>query len=71
MTKSQFEASIEAASINTRDPQRDAHLKSADFFDVEKFPDADIQIHAHHRKGDAELPWQATYDSWRHPQRGV
>ena len=38
LTKSHIEASIEAASINTRDAQRDAHLKSADFFDVEKFP---------------------------------
>src|SRR3954471_5269019 len=30
--------SIDAASIDTREAQRDAHLKSADFFDVEKFP---------------------------------
>ena len=29
---------IDAASIDTREAQRDAHLKSADFFDVEKFP---------------------------------
>jgi polyisoprenoid-binding protein YceI len=35
---SRVEATIQAASIHTRDEQRDAHLKSADFFDVEKFP---------------------------------
>ena len=29
---------IDASTIETRDPQRDAHLKSADFLDVEKFP---------------------------------
>lgn len=29
---------INTASIDTREPQRDAHLKSADFFDVEKYP---------------------------------
>ncbi len=38
LTHSRVEASLDAASVNTRDPQRDAHLKSADFFDVEKFP---------------------------------
>jgi polyisoprenoid-binding protein YceI len=38
ITNSKIEASIDAASINTREEQRDAHLKSADFFDVEKFP---------------------------------
>jgi polyisoprenoid-binding protein YceI len=37
LANSRVEAVIEAASIETRDPQRDAHLKSADFFDVEKF----------------------------------
>src|SRR5665213_3276994 len=35
---STVEAIIDVASISTRDEQRDAHLKSADFFDVEKFP---------------------------------
>src|SRR3984893_16792217 len=38
LTNSHVEALIEASSINTRDAQRDAHLKSADFFDVENFP---------------------------------
>lgn len=36
--KSSIEVVIEAASVNTRESQRDAHLKSADFFDVEKYP---------------------------------
>jgi polyisoprenoid-binding protein YceI len=29
---------IDAASIDTREPRRDDHLKSADFFDVAKYP---------------------------------
>lgn len=36
--KSTVEVVIDAASIDTREPQRDTHLRSADFFDVEKFP---------------------------------
>jgi polyisoprenoid-binding protein YceI len=38
LANSHVEAIIDAGSIETRDAQRDAHLKSADFFDVEKFP---------------------------------
>ena len=38
LAKSHIEALIDAASIETRDAQRDAHLRSADFLDVEKFP---------------------------------
>ncbi len=38
LAKSAVTATIEVASIDTRDAQRDAHLKSADFFDVEKYP---------------------------------
>lgn len=29
---------VDVASIDTREPQRDAHLRSADFFDAEKYP---------------------------------
>jgi polyisoprenoid-binding protein YceI len=32
------QATIDASSVSTRESQRDAHLKSADFFDVEKYP---------------------------------
>ena len=35
---STIDAVIDTTSINTQEPQRDAHLKSADFLDVEKFP---------------------------------
>jgi polyisoprenoid-binding protein YceI len=36
--KLSVEATIDAASISTRNDARDKHLRSADFFDVEKFP---------------------------------
>ena len=32
------EVDVDLASINTRDAQRDGHLRSADFFDAEKYP---------------------------------
>lgn len=35
---SRIEAVIDVDSINTREPQRDAHLKSPDFFDAARFP---------------------------------
>jgi polyisoprenoid-binding protein YceI len=31
--------SIDASSLSTREDKRDAHLRSADFFDVEQFPE--------------------------------
>lgn len=38
ITKSSAEIKIDATTVDTREPKRDAHLKSPDFFDVEKFP---------------------------------
>ena len=35
---STVKASIDATTVNTRDEQRDGHLKSPDFFDTAKFP---------------------------------
>jgi polyisoprenoid-binding protein YceI len=35
---SSADITIGVASIDTREPQRDAHLKSADFFDAEVYP---------------------------------
>jgi polyisoprenoid-binding protein YceI len=36
--RSSVEATIDATSIDTREPQRDGHLKSPDFLDVAKYP---------------------------------
>jgi polyisoprenoid-binding protein YceI len=55
ITRSRIEASIDAASINTRDAQRDAHLKSADFFDVEKHSVLAFKSARVSKKGDGEL----------------
>jgi polyisoprenoid-binding protein YceI len=55
VTRSQVEASIDVASINTRDDQRDTHLKSADFFHVDQHPTLSFKSTRITRTGDDEL----------------
>ena len=55
LANSHVDVSIEAASIHTRDEQRDAHLKSADFFHVEKFPTLDFKSKTINIVRDGEL----------------
>jgi polyisoprenoid-binding protein YceI len=38
LAKSSIDATIDASTIDTREPKRDAHLKSPDFFDVAQYP---------------------------------
>jgi polyisoprenoid-binding protein YceI len=38
LTKSRLEVTIDAASIDTKEQKRDDHLRSADFFDADKYP---------------------------------
>lgn len=49
---SKFEATIDATSIDTRDEKRDAHLRSADFFDVEKNPKITFKSTSIKKTGD-------------------
>jgi polyisoprenoid-binding protein YceI len=49
------EATIEAASIETSNEQRDEHLKSADFFHVEKFPTLQFKSTGINIVGEGEL----------------
>jgi polyisoprenoid-binding protein YceI len=48
-------ASVDAASINTRDEKRDGHLRSADFFDVATFPTVTFASTAVARNGGGHL----------------
>ena len=38
ITKSKIEATLQTATVNTGNDGRDKHLKSPDFFDVDKYP---------------------------------
>lgn len=38
ITASTVDVTVQMASVDTRSADRDAHLRSADFFDVEKYP---------------------------------
>jgi polyisoprenoid-binding protein YceI len=55
LAKSSVEASIDVSTIDTRDPQRDTHLKSPDFFDVEKFPALTFHSSRVTRKADGSI----------------
>jgi polyisoprenoid-binding protein YceI len=47
--------SIDAASIDTNEPKRDDHLRSADFFDVAKFPALTFESTRVEKKGEGRL----------------
>lgn len=50
--KSTVEVTIQAASIFTNNEKRDGHLKSADFFDAEKFPTLTFKSKHVRKSGD-------------------
>lgn len=55
ITKSSVEAVIETTSISTREMKRDDHLRSADFFDVAKFPTITFKSKRVERAGQGRL----------------
>ena len=55
LTRSQIDVSIDVASVNTSEDTRDAHLRSGDFFDAEKFPTATFKSTSITKNGDVYL----------------
>jgi polyisoprenoid-binding protein YceI len=51
-TKSSVNVKIKSGSINTDNSSRDGDLKSAKYFDVEKFPELTFQSKSVEKKGD-------------------
>lgn len=58
--------SFDAASLSTKNKQRDKHLHSADFFDVENHPQAVLTVTSAHPAGPAELQCQGTLEAAGH-----
>jgi len=59
--------SFDAASLDTKNKQRDKHLRSADFFDVESHPQAVLTVTSARPAGPAELQCQGTLLHCAHP----
>lgn len=55
LSKSKVEATIDIASVSTREPKRDAHLKSPEFFDAAKFPKMTFKSTKVEKSGDGAL----------------
>ena len=55
--------SFDARSLTTKNKQRDKHLRSADFFDVDNHPHATLTVTAADLAGPAELECQGTFDA--------
>ena len=55
VTTAKLNVTIDAASVNTREPKRDSHLMSPDFFDVAKFPTLTFVSKKVTRAGEGKL----------------
>lgn len=68
ITKSAVDVTIDAASIETHEEKRDAHLRSPDFFDVEQHPEIAFESTRieHVKKGDYRVEGELTMHGETH-----
>src|ERR1700755_2338546 len=52
LASSSVDAIIDVSTVDTRQPQRDADLRSANFFDVAKYPTMSFKSTQFYRQGD-------------------
>jgi polyisoprenoid-binding protein YceI len=66
--QSKVRGAVEAASIDTNEPRRDDHLRSADFFDVEHHPEISFESTKieHLEKGNYRVEGQLTMHGETH-----
>jgi len=55
--------SLDASSVNTKNKQRDDHLRSADFFHADKHPHVVLTVTSARQAGPAELECQGTLEA--------
>ena len=61
ISKSSVSFTIQTASIDTNQPQRDAHLKTADFFDAAKYPEITFKSSRIEKKDDGSYVAHGTF----------
>ena len=55
VAKSRVEATIDVKGLNTREPKRDEHLRSPDFFDAAKYPTLSFKSTKVEKAGEGKL----------------
>src|SRR3954449_6145214 len=70
-TDSTVTATVDASSVDTGNAQRDGHIRTADFFEVETHPTWSFRSTAIRADGDGLRPRRRADDQGRHPARLV
>ena len=70
--QSRVDATVDLSSVNTGAPDRDNHIRSADFFEVESHPTMTFHSTGVRPEGDGKAAgWSVPTASWRRDPRSV